>query len=81
LIKGLQENTPPSPDITSRFLPAIIQAMHINVNGRKRNDPCPCGSGKKFKKCCIDKNKPEDKVNKDGIRDLKVVGLLKPLKG
>ena len=22
-----------------------------------RNDPCPCGSGLKFKKCCI--NKPE----------------------
>lgn len=21
-----------------------------------RNDPCPCGSGLKFKKCCIDKN-------------------------
>lgn len=20
-----------------------------------RNDPCPCGSGQKFKKCCIDK--------------------------
>lgn len=20
-----------------------------------RNDPCPCGSGKKFKNCCIDK--------------------------
>lgn len=20
-----------------------------------RNDPCPCGSGKKFKKCCMDK--------------------------
>jgi len=19
-----------------------------------RNDPCPCGSGKKYKKCCID---------------------------
>ena len=19
-----------------------------------RNDPCPCGSGKKFKKCCLD---------------------------
>ncbi|MDH3605328.1 MAG: SEC-C metal-binding domain-containing protein, partial [Candidatus Tectomicrobia bacterium] len=18
-----------------------------------RNDPCPCGSGKKFKKCCV----------------------------
>ncbi len=22
-----------------------------------RNDPCTCGSGKKFKKCCIDKPK------------------------
>jgi len=22
-----------------------------------RNDPCPCGSGKKFKKCCWDKGK------------------------
>ena len=21
-----------------------------------RNDPCPCGSGKKYKNCCIDKN-------------------------
>ncbi len=20
-----------------------------------RNEPCPCGSGKKFKKCCLDK--------------------------
>ena len=20
-----------------------------------RNEPCPCGSGKKFKKCCIEK--------------------------
>ena len=22
-----------------------------------RNDPCPCGSGKKFKKCCANKEK------------------------
>lgn len=22
-----------------------------------RNDPCPCGSGKKFKNCCINSNK------------------------
>lgn len=21
-----------------------------------RNDPCPCGSGKKYKNCCIDKD-------------------------
>lgn len=23
-----------------------------------RNDQCPCGSGLKFKKCCIDKPSP-----------------------
>ncbi|MGB2727569.1 MAG: SEC-C metal-binding domain-containing protein [Halobacteriota archaeon] len=21
-----------------------------------RNDPCPCGSGKKYKKCCLGKD-------------------------
>lgn len=21
----------------------------------KRNDPCPCGSGRKYKNCCLDK--------------------------
>ena len=24
-----------------------------NVSALGRNDPCPCGSGKKFKKCCM----------------------------
>lgn len=28
------------------------------MNTVGRNDPCPCGSGKKFKKCCIDKPSP-----------------------
>lgn len=27
-----------------------------------RNDPCPCGSGKKYKKCCLHK-KQEQKIN------------------
>ena len=27
------------------------QVIHSEKNGR--NDPCPCGSGKKFKKCCM----------------------------
>lgn len=26
-----------------------------------RNNPCPCGSGKKFKKCCLDK-KPREQI-------------------
>jgi SEC-C motif len=25
-----------------------------NLGGIGRNDPCPCGSGKKFKHCCLD---------------------------
>lgn len=29
-----------------------------------RNDPCPCGSGKKYKKCCIGKSSPEILHNK-----------------
>jgi hypothetical protein len=24
-----------------------------------RNDPCPCGSGKKYKKCCLPKDEAE----------------------
>ena len=24
-----------------------------------RNAPCPCGSGKKYKKCCLNKTKEE----------------------
>ncbi|MEW6368465.1 MAG: SEC-C metal-binding domain-containing protein [Acidobacteriota bacterium] len=30
-----------------------------------RNDPCPCGSGKKYKKCCI--GKPGDPAGRSGI--------------
>ena len=27
-----------------------------------RNDPCPCGSGKKYKNCCLDKDKAEGRA-------------------
>lgn len=30
--------------------PAPIKAAHPKVG---RNDPCPCGSGKKYKQCCL----------------------------
>lgn len=32
--------------------PAIQLTPVINENKVGRNDPCPCGSGKKYKKCC-----------------------------
>jgi len=37
-----------------------VEALKTN-----RNDPCPCGSGLKFKKCCMDKK------NIDPLQDLK----------
>ncbi len=31
-----------------------VETPYVNpVRGVGRNDPCPCGSGKKFKKCCL----------------------------
>ena len=38
-------------DAASQPRPAVVR------EGRKigRNEPCPCGSGKKYKNCCLDK--------------------------
>jgi uncharacterized protein len=30
-------------------------ANHIPAHATGRNDPCPCGSGRKYKKCCMGK--------------------------
>ncbi len=38
---------PPMP-----ALPAPAPPVHRSHPKTGRNDPCPCGSGKKFKKCC-----------------------------
>lgn len=36
-----------------------------------RNDPCPCGSGKKYKQCCLSKKKL-------GLKGMNVKWLSKP---
>ena len=38
----------PSTDYENRHEPYVKDEQDIG-----RNDPCPCGSGKKFKKCCL----------------------------
>lgn len=50
---------PPPPGIAPGEMPAlpqtgerIIETYKRGVEKVGRNDPCPCGSGKKFKKCC-----------------------------
>jgi Protein of unknown function (DUF1186)/SEC-C motif len=32
----------------------LSEPIRNPLRGVGRNDPCPCGSGKKFKKCCLD---------------------------
>lgn len=41
-------------------IPFIAQAVYYgqpsvsrHASGADRNKPCPCGSGKKYKKCCL----------------------------
>jgi len=34
-----------------------VQPIHVEAKAG-RNDPCPCGSGKKYKKCCATENVP-----------------------
>jgi len=41
--------SPPSPPVTAEYVPAKPLVREPKVG---RNDPCPCGSGKKHKKCC-----------------------------
>jgi preprotein translocase subunit SecA len=54
---GDQALRPPSgspPKAAERSLRPVTAAAPIKVTGTKigRNDPCPCGSGRKYKKCC-----------------------------
>jgi uncharacterized protein len=37
-------------DIAQILGPRVLPVRHPDKAGR--NDPCPCGSGKKYKKCC-----------------------------
>lgn len=40
------------PSIEGMFAPIRVKQVIRDGNKVKRNDPCPCGSGKKNKKCC-----------------------------
>jgi uncharacterized protein YecA (UPF0149 family) len=41
-------------------LPPPVDPVHAQQTPG-RNDPCPCGSGKKYKKCCGAKKEKEKK--------------------
>ena len=47
----------PSEQLRLSLLKELAEAAPAKPVGEKkpkigRNDPCPCGSGKKYKKCC-----------------------------
>jgi len=62
---GLREerSDPPTyPSLAEKLFPppVVVQNRYLSMYVREepkvgRNDPCPCGSGKKYKKCCLAK--------------------------
>ncbi len=41
-------------EVRRKALPQMVPARGPGSSRVGRNQPCPCGSGKKFKRCCID---------------------------
>jgi uncharacterized protein YecA (UPF0149 family) len=40
------------PEMTAPQVPTTVRPIRKPLGKVGRNDPCPCGSGKKYKKCC-----------------------------
>ena len=55
----VQKTYGPVPEVEDNFK----KPKSVKTIGR--NDPCPCGSGKKYKKCCMDKNKRLTSTKRD----------------
>jgi len=53
VIAGVEPDKPEDISDVERLLTSPAPAESRFKAGR--NDPCPCGSGKKFKKCCMGK--------------------------
>lgn len=50
--RHMEMGTDDNPIPLARFLPDLQVKKSINLRKIGRNDPCTCGSGKKYKKCC-----------------------------
>jgi preprotein translocase subunit SecA len=50
-LKQLQNNT--RMWLNNGFTPIELRKLFTKPSKVGRNDPCPCGSGKKYKKCCL----------------------------
>ncbi|OUP22594.1 hypothetical protein B5F29_01220 [Lachnoclostridium sp. An196] len=54
VVCGLQENNLFEYLLPPDIKPATVVRLHRKIGA---NEPCPCGSGRKFKKCCKGKGK------------------------
>lgn len=66
-VRPIEETDPEFADLLLKIVKGEIKASIVNNKVYKRvgwnlvevsddlgrNDPCPCGSGKKYKKCCM----------------------------
>jgi len=53
VIVGIEPNKPEDTSDVDRLLNPQVAVTKSQAVGR--NDPCPCGSGLKHKKCCLNK--------------------------
>ena len=53
-----------------RLLSLFSGRPRVDYSGVRRNDDCPCGSGRKFKGCCIDRVERKARA----VRDAKLFG-------
>lgn len=68
--KFLQENNMETKDLRRLFHLEPLAPFKYSSPKVGRNDPCPCGSGKKYKKCCFDVEKAKYRTeNEDGHND------------
>ena len=49
-----------------RILRWLSGRPRVEYAGVGRNDDCPCGSGRKFKHCCIDHVERRSRAERDG---------------
>jgi hypothetical protein len=51
-----EEDLPDLPPALDDRRPRVTAPLRRDPATPGRNDPCPCGSGKKYKKCCLNKS-------------------------
>jgi SEC-C motif/Protein of unknown function (DUF1186) len=58
---------PPEPPSRLSFYDSDLEWSDVRRAPKiGRNDPCPCGSGRKFKKCCLNQNDFLSTINQNG---------------